>query len=256
MGNTQVNPVPAELDVGYYQKLTGLSYNQFLKDCQELGTDYDKFDRLMETYTKITPVPYRSMFRDLFVSYISFAVPTPKAIKILYEAFKEHLKQYPNAKFVDFGAGSGVFCWLLHRAGIPKDQLLAIDLPSKEPEKTTRFNKFPEGSTEQETLSFLFAGTKTHEFCHTFWEITETPAYVANPEDLLFVGWGYGCGGVIDQYEGDGGKCLIILGELEDGATYPADEFSKHEGWKVEYFQVLGSMNTLSPDILSINTRY
>ncbi|CAK7994820.1 Hypothetical protein POVR1_LOCUS344 [uncultured virus] len=230
MGNDiGTKPVPVELDAGYYHKLTGVSYNRLLDRCEKMGKDYEKFDEVMKSYMEITPLMSRSMFRDIIVSYIGFALPSPQAIEVLFKAYQRHLERFPKAKFVDLGAGSGVFCWLLHRAGILKDRLLAIDLPS---------------------------GKTTHQFQKNYWEITEDSNYHADPDDVLFIGWGCGGGNVIDQYEKDGGKCLIILGELEDGATYPADAFVNRGDWKIEWHEVMGSANMLSPDYLTINTRY
>ena len=128
-------PVTQEVEDLFYIPTTGLSHNAFLKSCQEIGRDYDKLDAVVSTYLSLRH--RRAPRRGVFINYVSYAVPSPDAINIIYEAFVEHLDKFPNAKFVDLGCGSGVFCWLLNRAGIPKEKIIAVDLPIEE--KTQKF---------------------------------------------------------------------------------------------------------------------
>ena len=268
MGN-QIKKVAPHVDEGYYIKTTGYSFNEFIDQCSQVGRDYAKFDSIMSKYMSIHEFK-RSMFRDIFVTYISYAVPTPQVISLIYEAYSEHLKLYPSAKLVDLGTGSGVFPWLLERQGISKDKIIAVDVPAEK---------------------------KTNQCLSLFWDnIIEDDNYKVDKDDIILIAWGYGRYSALDQYIISGGKCVVIIGENQEGCTLPAELFSldwgsynAHEinleefgvlsellkpdserrglipsedlqksikGWKVKTYEVMGGANMITPDSLTVNTRY
>jgi hypothetical protein len=112
---------------------------------------------------------------------------------------------------------------------------------------------------------------QTQEFTATYWdEIIRQEDYIINNEDIVLIGWGYGCYPSLSRYITDGGTCVVIIGEDEDGCTLPANflcsmamasplAISKENNadcWEVEHHAVLGGANLITPDILTINTRY
>ena len=226
MGNDiGTKPVHEDLDESYYKKCTGFSYNEFLDECKNINNDYEKFDRVLEKYISMEGFK-RSMFRDIFISYVSFAVPTHQVIEIIYQTFMKHLERYPDAKLIDLGCGSGVFTWLLYRKGIQRDKLIAVDVPSEK---------------------------KTQKFSATYWnDIIEDENYIINPNDMVFIGWGYFS---IKKHVNNGCKCILILGEDDDGCTLTADYFKDNKEWNVIKYEVLGGANMLTSDYLTINTR-
>lgn len=171
----------------------------------------EKIDKFVELCLNATSVKdlyyladlYTEMFREYVVSIkhvynstIGWALVTEKACGLLHSAVLKHFETYPDARFIDVGAGSGVFAHILCELGIPKEKIIAFDL--EEP-------------------------THKLEGQRTFWNITHTVDI--KPTDVIFVAWGSGTTRIVDQYMSNGGKCVIILGELCYGCTFPADYF-------------------------------
>jgi hypothetical protein len=67
MGNTAIEQVSPEFDAGYYKKITGYSYNEFISECKEIDRDYIKFDVLLNKYTIMLGFN-RIMFREAFIN--------------------------------------------------------------------------------------------------------------------------------------------------------------------------------------------
>lgn len=225
MGNVP-QPVETAFDEGYYIKMTGFSYNAFLQSCQEINADYERFDAVMKTYTSMRDF-YRTLHREPFVHYIGFAVPTPECIQHIHAVYQRHVKEFPDGRLVDVGAGTGVFCWLLHRAGIPAEKLIALDLPRP-----------------------------THPSGTKYWPITEDEEYSPGKEDVLLVCWGNCCWEVVERYIAADGKRVMILGEAEGGCTIPWNALEKEEGWAItEKHPVTSGAHSIYPDYLTVNER-
>lgn len=267
MGQLQLKEVPEDVDKSYYIKTSGQSFNQFMRECKEVERDYEKFDSLLDKYTNLSGV-HRSMFADVFTHYISHGVPELETISLIKATFDKHLTLYPDARLIDLGTGSGVFPWLLHRSGIPKDKIIAVDLPLEQ---------------------------RTQRCPNSFWDnIIEDENYICDKNDMVLVVWGFGRYYALDRYLLNGGSCVVILGEDSDGCTFPANFFTvkNHsevyaevlpagmesipglepdyvrrgkapsaelknimKGWNTETYHVMGAKKMSSPDYLTINTR-
>jgi len=163
------------------------------------------------------------------------AIPAPETIQLIYLAFSQHQEMHPTAKFVDMGTGSGVFCWLLHRAGIPRDRLIAVDLPED---------------------------MKTQEFAHCYWDdIIRDAGYTPNEEDFLFIAWGYEEDTIeeeiwppIQRYVDAGGCCVAILGD--DGCTVSYAVMEGVPGWKtISKDAVVPSCEVFRSDYLTVSVK-
>lgn len=165
-----------------------------------------------------------SFVRPIYVKYIGFAMPSEEAIQIIKEHTLNWFKEHSDAKFIDMGAGTGVWDMLLHDAGIDKNKLIAVDVPTD---------------------------NKTHNFIEKFWPILEVNDYDDIQEnDILFVAWGYFN---IEKYITKT-KCVIIIGENMNGCTHPSgDYFDDDDNWIVNKYKIPGSATYY--DILSINIR-
>ena len=186
----------------------------------------EKFDLLLDGYIK-SKVDLAK--REVFIKYISYAVPDPLAINYVYNAYLKHINLYPNAKLIDLGAGSGVFTWLFNRKGIPADKLVALDLNQDD---------------------------KTHTFELSFWPTTT--AYKINKDDIIFIAWGiHRMEEIVDNYILDGGRCVIIQGEY--GCTFQPDFISDNSKYNTEWitsiYRVAPGLSCTGDD-LTVNTKY
>lgn len=195
-----------------------------MKEITEIRQIIDYYIKQKETFMFMT------RYRDIFVSFASYAIPSDQAIDQIVTWFNEYRKISPTAKFVDFGAGSGLFSLLLNDAGIPKDSLIAIDKSDK--------NK------------------KLHKFGRKYFDIIEDENYKVDPNDIFFVAWGFIHGNALEDYIEKGGRCVIILGENEGGCTHPSgDYFKDDKEWNVINIKVPAGANIWKGDILSYNTK-
>jgi hypothetical protein len=171
----------------------------------------EKIDKFVDLCLNATSVKdlyqlaklYTEMFREyvlsikhVYNSTIGWALVSECACTHLFHAVSAHLIEYPVARFIDVGAGTGVFSHILCELGVPKEKIIALDKPKP---------------------------THTLEGQRSFWEITH--AVDIQPTDIIFVAWGSGTSHIVDDYVERGGKCVIILGEMTDGCTFPADYF-------------------------------
>ncbi|QKF93514.1 hypothetical protein QKU48_gp0056 [Fadolivirus algeromassiliense] len=167
------------------------------------------------------------MLRQSFITFVGYAIPSEKAIHTITNWFFEQQKINNNIKLVDMGAGSGIWELLLHDAGIPKESLIAVDLPKDK---------------------------KTHKFERLFWPVIEDMAYKVDPSNIMFIAWGYMTSNIIKEFEDRGGKCVIILGENESGCTYPeSDYFKDNLNWTTTVVHVTGGASRY--DMLTLNIK-
>jgi len=171
------------------------------------------------------------MYKKYYNKYIGWGIPSPEALKLIYDGFQEHLKHFPDARLIDLGAGTGVYSALLVKMGVPPEKMIAIDLVKK---------THTEVSTEFHPV------------------LTE---FEIKSSDAILVVWGSGCDKVVETYAEAGGTCVIIQGESSDGCTYPTDVFdneaSKDNGWNVTYSEKsLFSLVSYYAENITINTRY
>lgn len=133
-------------------------------------------------------------YKGIYNRYIGWGVPSEKALKIIYDKFQDHLIRFPDARLIDVGAGTGLYSALLHRMGIPKEKMIALDLE----ERTHR----------------------PKEVTHDFYPIVTSVDI--KPIDALLIVWGCGCDKIVDKYAKTG-TCVIVQGEGRGGCTYPTD---------------------------------
>lgn len=170
-------------------------------------------------------------FKDIYNLYIGWAMPTEKALTIIFNAWKTHLEKYPDARLVDFGAGTGVYCFLLQSMGVPQERLIALELE-----------------------------TKTHKTCRNFFPLTiHNNDFEIKENDFLLVCWGYS-GQIGDYIEKI--HCVVIQGEKSDGCTFPTDYLVDDtekikEGWKMKTFTGIPSLALpYYGEQITVNTRY
>jgi hypothetical protein len=186
----------------------------------ELSDNIDRvLDALRPTYA----------LKDIYNYFIGWALPSREVIQKLYEVFEEHSERYPDANFVDFGAGTGVFCHCMQLAGIPRDRIIAFDLAQP---------------------------THAIPSQRKFYPITTD--YTVKETDFVFIGWG--CGLRIPH-----AKTICILGEM-DGCTTSSGHFRNYDDynmvttntidgvtWNITLMKAIGPASP-NDEYLSINT--
>ncbi len=230
-------------EIEQYKHIVLTSFTHYHPFSHEMGnflialirlTEIDDIKTLIAYYVNISNgqnLLWTMIYRNSFVHLWSYAVPSQQAITQIVEWFHMIHKTNSNTKLVDFGCGSGLFSLLFVDAGIPKDSVIAVDLPEN---KTT------------------------HKFGRVFYDnIVRTNNFCFSPNDVLFIAWG-SCGTkIVDEFVTKGGTKCILLGEW-DGATWPAgDQYENDPNWSVTSIRVPGSVRELpcGGDVLSLNIR-
>lgn len=196
--------------------LTGLTKSEYEKDLK-------KFREMKSSE--------RDVFRNnVILKKWAYGLPNPLMIRLVSHWINVHLKYDPSIKFCDVGAGSGLWLFLLHQEGVPKQNLVGFELNKSEVQ-----NSFE----------------KIH------WPITFDSNAKIDPKDILFISWGYSLEKVVDDYVKAGGHCVIILGESKSsGLNSPAgDYFKDNPDWISNQIGVDPSFAYSGHDILSLNTR-
>ncbi|MCJ7637932.1 MAG: hypothetical protein MUO21_10625, partial [Nitrososphaeraceae archaeon] len=114
--------------------------SKFKTLCQNAITKDEIFE-LVTLYTKILKTTF--MIKIYYNKFIGWALPSKESIEVVVEAFHEHIKTYPEAKIIDFGAGSGIFAYLFEQLGIPKEKIVAVDLPNPTHSDKQQRNFYP-----------------------------------------------------------------------------------------------------------------
>ena len=161
--------------------------------------------------------------KGVYNEHIGWGLPTDQ-VCFNVSALWQH---YPSSRIVDMGAGSGLFCLMFHDAGVPADKLLAIDKikPSKQ-WKTT----------------------------HQFWPIQHCDDFEVPIDDIFFLAWGGETKSRLTSYIERGGWCVVILGEDDDGCTFPADYLAENDEWHYISIYVDG-LASFDAERLSISIR-
>jgi len=171
---------------------------------------------------------------------IGWGLPSKIVCQNILDAYKTHLRFFPNSKIIDFGAGTGIFAFMFNQMGISNDKILAIDIV-----KPTHSDKLQ----------------------RNFWDICSKDNYKVDPHDILFISWGTDVEKAVNSYIARGGKCVIILGEEGYNMSFPSDYFEDEENeytnddnlnrdeWEVNLIHVPGGLSQYS-EYLSINTKY
>lgn len=173
----------------------------------------------------MTDKDHKFYVKYLYNTYVGWALPTAQVCAEVVRFWQK----YPHTRVVDMGAGSGVFCMMLHDAGIPADKLIAIDKNEPIP---------------------------CYQTTTTFWNIIRDDEFQVPINDIFFMAWG-GCGGIeqrLFDYIKRGGWCVIILGEIAGGCTFPSDYLEDDENWNSVLIHVDGPASYYA-EHLSINTR-
>lgn len=201
-----------------------------IMDLVERGTKYKTLFRNAKTPNDIRNIIalmqqcHMFLLKEYYNAHIGWALPTTQVCKLVHGFWLQH----QSARVVDVGAGSGIFCMMFRDAGIPANKLLAIDKENPvECWKTT----------------------------NTFWPIMRDDDFEVPIEDIFFMAWGGSVGGLDDRlfsYVKRGGWCVIILGEIKDGCTFPSDFFDDDEDWDCTLHHVEGPASKYA-EHLSIN---
>lgn len=142
---------------------------------------------------------YVTSVKTVYNSTIGWAMPSQKACSLMYSTWSAHVEKYPGARFIDVGAGTGIFSYVMSLHGVPREKIVALDL---------------------ENPTHRMYGQRRFWQCVTAVDIA--------PTDMLFVGWGSDTDDIIDDYVNSGGHCIVILGETAGGCTFPSDYVIRH----------------------------
>ena len=202
--------------------------SRFKELCLHADSKEEIFE-LVNLYTMILETTF--MIKIYYNRVIGWALPSKEAIGAVVNAFHKHIQTYPDAKVVDFGAGSGIFAYMFEQCGIPKDRILAVDLLNP---------------------------THSHKHQRNFFPITRYDDYEVAINDILFIAWGSSCYRAVDSYIERGGKCVIILGE-NDGCTFSSgyfirDDDEPNQDWIIEEHYVPAACSYLK-ELLTVNKR-
>ncbi len=155
-------------------------------------------------------------YKESYNKYIGFGLASYRTCQLIVDFWAKN----KECKLVDLGARTGVFSCIFNFLGIPKENLIALD---------------------------LFQCEKT------FWPITiVSKIYEVDINDILFVAWGSQDSGpneTIKSYVQRGGSKIIILGETIGGCTFPSDFFVNNSFFDVH------STQCPEDESLSINIR-
>jgi hypothetical protein len=166
-------------------------------------------------------------YRIIYNKYIGWGIPSPAALKLIFDAYQKHLVRYPQAKLIDLGAGTGIYSLLLSDMGIPRERMIAVDLTKK-----------------------------THKTCRELYPVVIDDQYRLDPEDVVLIVWGvdtHHCR--LDRYVEEGGTCVILQGEA-DGCTLETGWFEDKPEWKIYEKGGLPSAVSSYAETITINTRY
>jgi hypothetical protein len=198
----------------------------FEEMCKKAETG-DDILKIAANYTMIFNKNLPPQF--IYNQYIGYALPEKETCEIIVNTWK----QFPNKKLVDFGAGYGAFCKVFNHLGIPAEKLLAVD---------------------------LIKSSHCIEKNDYFWPIHRDNNYIIDIDDILFIAWGTKMDHILEDYITRGGSCVIILGEMTGGCTFPSDIFLDEKtresrvGWNVVLHEVNGPVSYCS-ERLSINIK-
>lgn len=202
---------------------------EHLKSFKEARTPEDILEVIKQEHWK----SFCGCVKPIYNAYIGWALPSEKSCQLIVKAFEKHLEQYPQAKLVDLGAGTGVYSMMLNYYGIPKEKLVAVD---------NGVRKY-QNCFEPEL--------KEHP--HFFWPVQRE--YEIAPHDVLFIAWGeHSMRETVNTYVNNGGTCVIIQGETQ--MTFPNNylEDKDKDNWNCSFQRVLSPVNSPS-ELLSVNTR-
>jgi len=201
----------------------------FQNYCKEAKTanDLQKVIKMIEQRDELFG---RMIFKSIYNQFIGWAVPCSKALKVICDQWSVHVRKFPTARLIDYGAGTGVYCCLLEQMGIQADRMIALDLP-----------------------------VKTHITCRQFFPITKVidGDFQFQPTDFVLIAWGYGqkLNPCIDA----GVQCVVIQGEDSDGCTFPVNFFVDNTDIKQKWETVMHldvCSLAASSECISVNTLY
>jgi hypothetical protein len=157
---------------------------------------------------------YHSSFKTIYNDYIGWALPTKKCCNYIYNFYKmikqnkDFISGQPTTRkhprIIDIGAGTGLFCSVLHYLGVQKECLVAFDekTPSHRSEKSKQFWPI------------------VHDFTFDY------------ENDILLIAWGcptqemeY----IVDNFVLHGGKHVVLIGEQHPDMTFGWNYFTCDE---------------------------
>lgn len=198
-------------------EIANVGRDEFIKMFKEMSVG-----ELLEFFPKYLPRGRGSRLgvltncmKSAFNLTLGWTIPDKIIVDGIAEAYKKHAGG-AKAKVVDYGSGVGLISHLLNIEGIPT---ISVD------EKIINGRVFVKPRVVKN--------------------------YIVNPKDILLISWGLDKDthesdhfyNVVQKYIIDGGKCVIIIGEVESGCTFPADYFSanKHRRrkWDTTSYEIL-----------------
>jgi len=200
-----------------FEKLSTLDLDNDASEIELLV--YELIDEFLESRNNHDVDIYMVRFM-FYIKFIGWSITSRSNVDQLFGLVSEHLKMYPNARFIDWGCGTGIWSFLLKQKGIPKENIVAVD------------------------------NYETDSYKRRYFPIIDKVDNFT-PDDILFVAWGRTDEFIREFIEG-GGKLVLILGE-NNGCTLSTDYFEELNGWTTRDMVFDGGAR--KHDYLSINQK-
>lgn len=181
--------------------------------------------------------------RTHLVNYVGWAIPCRENVDLLFDWLQRHLAKFPQAKVIDWGCGTGIWTFLINQKGIPKENLMAVDVWIQQSEKKQDDSEEPEIEWFKDSYS------------KAYWEIIPK-VETFDENDVLFVAWGrHGMGDAyIEEFVQKGGKNVIIVGE-EDGCTTSSHLFRDDPEWNLDEKKIVAGAAYYCTEYMTFNTK-
>lgn len=211
------------------QECKDLTNAVFEKMCQEAKTQDEIYEivRIIEVCLYDSKLSLRLLTKHFYNDYIGWGLPTPQVCNEVFTFWKKC--NDPNVRLVDVGCGSGIFCKMFHHAGIPRENLIAVDVFRDD-----------------------YYSTKTRNF----WDVIHDDNYQVCKDDIFFIAWGTSdIKPILKSYMNYGGNKVVILGETDGMLNFSSFYLEDNKEWEmVGCFQVPSTVSRYS-EHLTFNIR-
>ena len=182
--------------------LRGSNYlvSETLNKISNIKTERDVYD--VADFMDIT-FTYGSYYvKDAYNTMIGWTIPSRTMLSVIQQLQKESGK-----RICDYGSGKGLLTYLLRKIGC---NVRSVDKYIN----TQCFSK----------LDVVLSCKGT---------------YKIHPNDILLMSWGLYNSSMLERYVRNGGTCVVIIGEDEDGCIYPPYNFFENDPeWTVTLYEI------------------
>lgn len=144
------------------QECKDLTNEVFEKMCQDAKTQEEMYEIVRILEADLDHYNCRFYGKSIYNDNIGWGLPTPQVCNEVFTFWKKCNDS--SVRLVDVGCGSGIFCKMFHDAGIPRENLIAVDVVNRD----------------------KYYSTKTRKF----WDIIHDDNYQVCKDDIFFLAWG------------------------------------------------------------------